>query len=452
MSMSRALTELRPLSSALTRKPTDPGLGGGWTPALWFLASEQGAWYDPSDMSTMFQDSAGTTPVTAVEQPVGKMLDKSGNGNHASQPTTAARPKLSARKNLLTYSEDLSNAAWLKSGATVTANGANDSTGAATLDKIVESATTAAHFAYQNGLPASAQVTVRFEARAGGRDFLGVMNSVPNLGAVFNLSAGTATNYGGGTSSTITALGGGLYACTVTISSTGATLIFCVQNAAGSLFSSYLGDGSSGVFVGRVQMEYGATATAYQSITTATDYDTVGFPHYLKFDGVDDFLSTGSIDFTGTDKMTVVAGARKLASADGIIAELSAQYNLNNGSFNLQSRADPTGVTLFVRGSTRTVAVSGSAFTTNTPAVVTATSKIAADWLHTVSVNAGAPAIASTNIGTGNFGNYPLYIGRRGGTSLPFNGHLYQLVVRGAATADLAPIEAFIADKTGVTL
>ena len=35
-----------------------------------------GCWLDPSDLSTLFQDAAGTTPVTAVEQPVGLMLDK----------------------------------------------------------------------------------------------------------------------------------------------------------------------------------------------------------------------------------------------------------------------------------------------------------------------------------------------------------------------------------------
>lgn len=57
--------------------------------------------YDPSDMSTLWQDSAGTTPVTAVEQPVGRMLDKSGNGHHAIQATTTKRPVLSARVNLL---------------------------------------------------------------------------------------------------------------------------------------------------------------------------------------------------------------------------------------------------------------------------------------------------------------------------------------------------------------
>lgn len=50
------------------------------------------AWYDPSDLSTLFQDSAGTTPVTADGDPVGKMLDKSGNGNHLTQATAGSRP------------------------------------------------------------------------------------------------------------------------------------------------------------------------------------------------------------------------------------------------------------------------------------------------------------------------------------------------------------------------
>ena len=63
-----------------------------FSPLSLFAQNEQGAWYDPSDLSTMFQDAAGTTPVTADGQPVGKILDKSGNNNHASQATAAARP------------------------------------------------------------------------------------------------------------------------------------------------------------------------------------------------------------------------------------------------------------------------------------------------------------------------------------------------------------------------
>lgn len=52
------------------------------------------AWYDPSDMTTLFQDSAATTPVTASGQSVGYMADKSGNGRHLIQATGGARPVL----------------------------------------------------------------------------------------------------------------------------------------------------------------------------------------------------------------------------------------------------------------------------------------------------------------------------------------------------------------------
>lgn len=48
-----------------------------FSPSSLFSAGEQGAWYDPSDLTTMFQESTGVTPVTAVEQPVGLILDKS---------------------------------------------------------------------------------------------------------------------------------------------------------------------------------------------------------------------------------------------------------------------------------------------------------------------------------------------------------------------------------------
>ena len=72
-----------------------------FNPRRLFASGEQGVWYDPSDFSTMFQDAAGTTPVTAIEQPVGLILDKSGRGNHASQSTTTSCPILRNLYNLL---------------------------------------------------------------------------------------------------------------------------------------------------------------------------------------------------------------------------------------------------------------------------------------------------------------------------------------------------------------
>lgn len=65
----------------------------GFSPLTLFAdGSKQGVWYDPSDKSTLFQDVAGTVPVTKDGDPVALMRDKSGNGNHALAPTSAARP------------------------------------------------------------------------------------------------------------------------------------------------------------------------------------------------------------------------------------------------------------------------------------------------------------------------------------------------------------------------
>ena len=84
---------LHPIVSSLFDRPRGASIG-----QMLFGAGEQGGWYDVSDMSTLFQDEAGATPVTAVEQPVGRILDKSGRGNHATQATTTKRPVLSRRR------------------------------------------------------------------------------------------------------------------------------------------------------------------------------------------------------------------------------------------------------------------------------------------------------------------------------------------------------------------
>ena len=65
-----------------------------------FANGKQGFFYDPNDLSTMFQDAAGTVPVTAAGQPVGLIRDKSGRNNHAFQTNSASRPIL--RKNAVT--------------------------------------------------------------------------------------------------------------------------------------------------------------------------------------------------------------------------------------------------------------------------------------------------------------------------------------------------------------
>lgn len=58
-----------------------------------FTAATNMAVYDVSDLATLFQDSAGTTPVTADGDPVGLILDQAGNtGRDMMQATSGSRP------------------------------------------------------------------------------------------------------------------------------------------------------------------------------------------------------------------------------------------------------------------------------------------------------------------------------------------------------------------------
>jgi hypothetical protein len=58
---------------------SDPAI---WVPSNYFTGALAGAYYDPSDISTLWKDAAGTSPVTADGDQVIRIDDKSGNGHH----------------------------------------------------------------------------------------------------------------------------------------------------------------------------------------------------------------------------------------------------------------------------------------------------------------------------------------------------------------------------------
>jgi hypothetical protein len=74
--------------TAMRHRPRLP-----FSPARLFAAGEKGCWFDPSDLASLFEDTAGTLPAT-VNGRVGRMVDKSGNGHHAIQTNSWARPFL----------------------------------------------------------------------------------------------------------------------------------------------------------------------------------------------------------------------------------------------------------------------------------------------------------------------------------------------------------------------
>jgi hypothetical protein len=70
-------------------------IGGRFSPRDLFAGQIAGAWFDPSDLSTIFQSGTRAspgTPVSAVNDPVGLILDKSGNHLDLSQATSTKRP------------------------------------------------------------------------------------------------------------------------------------------------------------------------------------------------------------------------------------------------------------------------------------------------------------------------------------------------------------------------
>lgn len=74
--------------------------------AALYPSGQKGAMWSPIDIATLSQDSAGTTPVTAFGQPVGRALDVSGNANHLLQATSTHRPSATSTGLLFDMVDD----------------------------------------------------------------------------------------------------------------------------------------------------------------------------------------------------------------------------------------------------------------------------------------------------------------------------------------------------------
>jgi hypothetical protein len=180
---------------------------------------------------------------------------------------------------------------------------------------------------------------------------------------------------------------------------------------------------------------------------------------YLAFNGTTSSGVTGDIDFTATDKMTVCAGVHKASDgASGMICELSASADSNAGAFYVAHSAGEAanyavsngtdGARSYCFATTFAAPISNVITTAINRAGSTGPTEIQV-W-----VNGAVPSLAYTEDGlaSGNFGDYPLYIGQRGGISTPLNGRLYGLIVRGAASTagQIADAERYMAKLTGV--
>lgn len=442
---------------------------GNPIPAL-FASGAQGVWYDPSDLTTMFTDRSGTTPVTAPGQTVGKRMDKSGRGNHATAPTDTARliygvePK-TGRRNLLTFTEQFDNAAWTKIGATVSVDTATAPNDATTADTITPGTTSGQYHFASWPSTLTGQSVISVYGKPSGYDKLAI--SIQFAGAAtFDLTLGLVIS--GGSAASIQSVGNGWFRCSYSVNRSGGSNIeIGVARQSDGVWVGWTANGTSGIYIWGAQLETGSTATAYQRVTTAYDVTEAGVPtcHYVQYDGSDDSMSTAAIDFTATDKMSVFAGYRILGGTGSqVVLETSAVSSLNAGSFALAQgpAASNTGFGAILNAgngaaaqtTALSVPYSSVATASLNPALSGVTNEIS---LRMNGAVMALPTTFGTDSGTGNFGNYPMFFGRRNNSNTvpAFYGRDYGIIVIGktASAAEITSTEAYLAAKTsGVTL
>ena len=190
-----------------------------------------------------------------------------------------------ASTNLLTYSEQFNNAAWVKANVSVAPNAATAPNGTLSAAKVTESATTAVHEVYQaTSVAANTAVTVSAFFKAAERPrvrmagYLSANWSVfPQ--AVFDLVGGVVVSGAG----VIENIGGGWFKCSISgVTSASGTvnvgILFGPTLAEGTT-NNYTGDGTSGIYVWGAQLEAGIKPTSYikteaTTITRAADLST----------------------------------------------------------------------------------------------------------------------------------------------------------------------------------
>ena len=196
--------------------------------------------------------NAPTTTAASAGDPIGLWLP-------SQSPTDVT--------NLLLWTDAFDNAVWAKTALTVTANVAVGPSGSPTADLLVPSTGNTSHTTAQAATVTNgAQYTWSVCAKPAGYNFI-VVQILDNGGAFayYNVSTGVITSSGNSPDAvTITADSNGYYRCTLTktMSSTTCTCVVYVASADGG--AVFAGNGTSGVYVSKAQLNLGSTALNYQ--------------------------------------------------------------------------------------------------------------------------------------------------------------------------------------------
>jgi hypothetical protein len=184
--------------------------------------------------------------------------------------------------NLLTFSEDFTNAGYVQAGFTsVTANNATAPNGTLTAETVIENTATSTQHRFSRSITLNSGFTYTFSCYvkqgAGSRQFqLGVSGSSLVGRAYFNLTNGTIDTVDQGTA-TMTDVGNGWYRVSLTVltvATVSHSLFFAMTN--GTTFGSetYNGDGTSSIQIWGSQLNQGQLADYQPTTTTAISLAT----------------------------------------------------------------------------------------------------------------------------------------------------------------------------------
>ena len=411
-----------------------------------------------ADFRLTSEASTAPTPY----QPITSSWAATMAGNHFVQSTSAARPVLSARVNLHIATEDLANAYW-----SATSGQASRVTSAG-FTTFTENTSTSTHSFGKTSVftnAVGAPITIVQSFKAGTRRYVQVQwdNGTQGVAVVIDTQNWTITPVTGGgtvTASSITNLGAGEYQVALTgFVTSGSTAVNHLIYGLGSSTQNdvnYLGTGAT-IIASKadIRVANDTASPVYQRVNTATDYATTGFPIYLRYDGTDDFLvSAATVNFSTTAQMSVFAGVRKITDPAGtasIILELSNAAT--NNRYSLGGFLTPSTRYFTASGGTLLSGndVTSAAFSAPISNVLTGLADITSD-LNQLRINGGLQASSTADQGTGNYPDALTYIGRRGGTTLPFNGRIYFPLVtlgRTATATEIANMESYLSASMG---
>ena len=189
--------------------------------------------------------------------------------------------------NLLQRSQEFENAVWPKIALTVASNATTAPNGTLTADKLVENTSNTNHYLSQVITNQNSLFTYSVYAKKAERDFLFInaFATSPNNftyvpSAYFNLSNGTIGTVSNCNAS-ILDVGNGWYRCTIQCTSifaqTSANVAFYNYIAIANNNNSYLGDGTSGIFIWGAQLVTGTSAKEYFPTTDRLDVPRVDY-------------------------------------------------------------------------------------------------------------------------------------------------------------------------------